>query len=983
MRSTGRVWGICAVLCACAGIAASAPSALAAFGIAKWEAGTCNGSEAQVKSCKYSSPPSEFYTQAAGHPPWGLTGFEVARNSGSGAPEGNPLKRIRVDVEPGLAANPQTLPACNRAEFKAKSCKPETQAGFVELEASAELPPPIGTQVLALKGKVFNLGQEPGLPLLFGIEVEGAPPLAESVQLLLEGHVSYAREPTLEARALPSGDFHEWFEIDNIPHEVNVEVAGVLPLTKAPLKTLKSKLFFNGRAGRGNFLTLPSVCGPASLSTSYLEIESDTGEIASAATVPPVGVDKCENVPFEPIAEVMPQNPAYDQPDGAIATVKAPQNEAAEEVNTADIAQAHAQLPEGLTLNPSAAHGLEACPPAKIHFESRAPAECPAASKLGAVTIETDLPTGSLAGSVYLGDPNGLPITGPPYTMYVVAESIYDVKVKVEGTAQPDPSTGRLTVAFKNSKEHPFNLPQLPFSVARLELNTGPRASLANPLTCATGKTESEFIGYAGEEILKQFKPAFPFTAAGCPSPIPFALSQSTQQSSPSAGAYTSYDFALSRSDGQQYVAKVQTTLPEGLVGAIPSVTLCGEPQAAQGSCPATSQIGTATVAAGAGPEPYAFSGPVYMTGPYDGAPYGLSIPVSALAGPFDLGTVVTRATVSVDLHTARVIASSSLPTIVGGVPLRLKSIDVKVNRSKFLFNPTNCGALATNTTLTSTLGSTQSLSTPFQASGCDTLPFNPTFTALTEGRTSRRNGASLTVKIGFPAVTQANIASVITQLPKQLVARLSTLNQACPEAMFNANPASCPAGSRVGTATARTPVLPGEMTGPATFVSHGGASFPDLDIVLQGSGVTVILVGHTNIANNITTSDFATVPDVPVSSFELRLPEGQSSALSANGKLCMPTVTTRKRVRLMRRFHGRRTPAFKRVHGRRVPLFKTIKRQRIVPLLMPTTITAQNGKVIQQQTKIAVSGCPLARHRTLHRKRRHRGKRHHSRRHK
>ena len=360
----------------------------------------------------------------------------------------------------------------------------------------------------------------------------------------------------------------------------------VIGLAKSPLETLKSKLFFNGHAGtegRGNFLTLPSACGGPSNSTSYLEAESKTGEIASMPTVPPVGVEKCANVPFEPTIEVKPQTSGYDQPDGAITEVKVPQKESSGEINTADIAEAHAIFPEGLTLNPSAAHGLEACPPAKIHFEANTPEECPAGSKVGKVTIETDLPSRSLTGSVYLGDPQGLPITGPPYTVYVVAESVYDVGVKLEGTIQPDASTGRLTADFKNTKEHLFNLPQLPFSEAILELNTGPRAPLANPLGCVGAKTESDFIAYSGEEILKQFTPSFAFSTTGCPTSIPFALTQSTQSSNANAGAYTSYTFNLNREDGQQYLSQLQTTLPAGLVGAIPSVPLCGEPQAQGG----------------------------------------------------------------------------------------------------------------------------------------------------------------------------------------------------------------------------------------------------------------------------------------------------------------------------------------------------------------------------------------------------------------
>jgi hypothetical protein len=918
MRHAARIASLGALVSAALVAAVLAPAAWAAgFGVEKFEAGTCNGNETEVKSCEYISPPSAFYTQAAGHPPWGLTGVELAHTGteGSRVPTGEPLKRLRVDVPPGLAADPQTLETCTRKQFNEdpKLCPKGSEAGFVELEAVVKV---LGLPVLAppLTGQVYNLDQEPGLPLLFGIAVEGASPIVSAVHLILEGHVSWAKEPALEARGIPSGDFHEYFEINNIPPEVEV-LGGV----KSPLETLKSKLFFNGHAGKGNFLTLPSQCGPPSNSISYVEIESDTGEIGSTPTVPPVGIDGCgKNVPFEPITEVKPQTPQYDQPDGAVTVVTVPQKEKSNEVNTADIAEAHATFPEGLTLNPSAAHGLEACLPAKVHFESKTPAECPAGSKIGNVKIETDLPPGSLTGSLYLGAPKDVPITGPPYTVYVVAESAYDVGVKVEGTVQPDPNTGRLTASFKNTAEHPFNLPQLPFSSVRLELNTGSRAPLANPLSCGATKTESDFIAYSGEEILKQFTPSFPFPTTGCPNPVPFVLTQSTKSANATAGAYSPYTFNLARADGQQYLSRVSTTIPAGLLGAIPSVTLCGEPQAAQGSCTAASQIGTATVSAGAGTEPYPLSGPVYLTGPYNGAPYGLSIPVSVVAGPFNLGTVVTRATISVDPHTARVtVASTNLPTIVGGVPVRLKTLSVAVNRTNFIFNPTNCGPLATESTLTSTFGATQGLSSPFQVGNCSALAFKPSFKTATSAKTSKLNGASLQVNLTQGA-HQANMKSVVASLPKQLPSRLTTLQKACPEATFAANPVNCRAlGSEVGTATVATPVLPDKLTGSAYLVSHGGAAFPDLDLVLEGDGgVRVILTGNTNIKGGVTTSTFASIPDVPVSSFVLNLPVGPHSALTANGGLCLK------------------------------------------PLLMPTTITAQSGAQVKQNTRISVSDC-------------------------
>ncbi len=441
-----------------------------------------------------------------------------------------------------------------------------------------------------------------------------------------------------------------------------------------------------------------------------------------------------------------------------------------------------------------------------------------------------------------------------------------------------------------------------------------------------------------------------PFTTTGCPQPLPFSLTQSTQDSSPDAGAYTSYTFNLARADGQQYLSQVQTTLPAGLLGAIPRVALCGEPQAAAGTCPPASEIGTVSVTAGAGPEPYAFAGEVYLTGPYAGAPYGLSIVVPALAGPFDLGSVVTRAQIDVDPYTARVVVTASLPRVVGGVPLRLRSIAVDVKRPNFLFNPTNCGPLATESTLTgfvpgSSATATQSLASPFQVGACEKLPFGPKLTASTGAKTSRAGGASLEVKLTQSA-NQANIRQVDTTLPKQLPSRLTTLHGACPAATFEVAGRvgeSCPEASRVGSASVTTPVLPGRLEGPAYLVSHGGAAFPDLDVILRGDGVTVVLVGHTHISSaGVTSSTFETLPDVPVSSFALDLPTGPHSLLAARGSLCWP-ISDRP------------------------------------TLTMPTAIVAQSGAKLTQSTKIAVRNCPRLRHKTHGRRhRRRRGARMH-----
>jgi hypothetical protein len=249
-------------------------------------------------------------------------------------------------------------------------------------------------------------------------------------------------------------------------------------------------------------------------------------------------------------------------------------------------------------------------------------------------------------------------------------------------------------------------------------------------------------------------------------------------------------------------------------------------------------------------------------------------------------------------------------------VPLRVQTVNVTVNKSQFMFNPTNCAAKQITATLASAQGVSTQVSSPFAAGGCKNLPFNPGFKVSTRAPGSKKKGTSLDVKV-TSAPGQANINSVSVSLPKQLPSRLTTIQQACPEATFAANPATCPVGSLVGIATGTTPVLPVPVSGPAYLVSHGGAAFPNLELVLQGEGVRVDLTGNIDIKHGITSSTFANIPDVPISNFDLRLPEGKYSALTPNGNLCAKSLT------------------------------------------MPTTLVGQNGRRLVRSTKIAVAGCP------------------------
>jgi hypothetical protein len=519
--------------------------------------------------------------------------------------------------------------------------------------------------------------------------------------------------------------------------------------------------------------------------------------------------------------------------------------------------------------------------------------------------------------------------------------------------------------------------PQLPFTNFKLSFAGGAKAALDTPAHCGTYTTNADFQPWSSP-FSADFLTDSSFSLTGgpggepCPSgSLPFAPSFVAGTSSGEAGGFGTFTTLLQRGDGQQRVEKFSFTSPAGLAGLISSVPLCLEPQAAAGTCAQSSQIGHAIVQSGPGsnpltiPQPGEPEAPIYLTGPYKGAPFGLSIVTPVKAGPFDLGTIVTRAKIEVDPTTAQVtVTTDPLPQIVKGVPTDLRSIYAVIDRQNFFFNPTNCEASQFTGTAQGTgapgqsePGQTASLTSHFAVGGCRGLTFAPSFAAATQGNGQfNHNGASLNVKIATgqgpkassATPTEANIKKVEVALPVQLPSRLTTLQKACTEKQFAANPAGCPPESNVGVVTARTPVLPVPLNGPAYLVSHGNEAFPDLEIILQGDGVTIVLVGHTQIKSGVTFSRFETVPDAPVSSFELNLPEGKFSALGTNGtNLCKSTKSVKRKKRV----------AVRR-HGRTIHVTKTVTEQVAAPLEMPTTITAQNGAVVNQTTKVAVTSC-------------------------
>ena len=290
--------------------------------------------------------PKEAFTQAAGHPPWGITTFEM-NHSGENV-EGAALKRIRVDVPPGLAANPQApMPKCAEAQFKANSCPPSSEVGTTELNAIAE-EAGVTVPLNELKGKVYNLQPPSGLPLDFGIDVEATRGLTAPVQLFLEGHVAWY------------SDYHEYFEINNVPEERRNRS----PDNQTPRVGETEDAEVETQLQRPRRRQLPD--DPERVLVDH-DLPPGTRIVFAAKsrtseTHTPVGVTAAATCRSNRRRRSRPNNSASsDKPDGATTVVTVPQNVNPTGINTADIKDAHVTLPEGLTLNPSAAHGLEAC----------------------------------------------------------------------------------------------------------------------------------------------------------------------------------------------------------------------------------------------------------------------------------------------------------------------------------------------------------------------------------------------------------------------------------------------------------------------------------------------------------------------------------------------------------------------------------------------------------------------------------------------
>ncbi len=898
------------------GAAFVAPAAHAAFGIERWESITCKenvdkpaalgvpepifeSSPPQTEQCKGTTE-SKLFTQAGGHPNFGITDFKLNTLHGppfGGFPEGF-VKKIIVDTPEGLSVNPEAAPQCTVKQLEEKACPPQTIVGVNYLTVAAGSP----AESPPCKGAPECPQARVALPVYNVVPFDGVPSMV--------GFNTQAPDPTFIVGSLSPVDQHVTFTISNI----NPPSATSPPIIGSRLVFFSAKETNLNPLADGTYLTMPSNCAGGQTSKLTVESQGPPFEAAAASKAEaeyttPTGATGCANVPFKPEITVTPDGPkAVDSPEATTVDVGIPFEPTAKIANSY-VKVAQVTLPEGMGINPSVANGLEPCSEAQFAYHTNDPVSCPASSKIGTVEVQTpSLPANSIGGNVYVGAPlkngPGAAATGEQFRILIHAFSErYGVNVRLKGTVVPNPLTGQLTATVAEN-------PQATFRNFRLHFFGGNRGVLTSPNTCGPNTTTTDFTPWSGNLDQNTPSSAFALTSypggGACPATLasrPFTPSYTAASDSTAAGKYSPFRVTIARADGQQELKVVNVTLPKGLTGKLAGIPYCpdasiaaaeassGTAQKASPSCPAASRVGGVAVAAGTGGAPFRIEGSAYLAGPYKGAPLSLVAVTPAVAGPYDLGTVVDRIALNVNPETAQINAvSDPIPNVFGGVKLDIRSIVVNVDKSTFMLNPTNCSAQATAGAINGggsnpanpAAFSTYAVSAPYQATGCNKLNFKPKFNARLYGPTTRnkypRIRAILTARKG-----DANVARAALTLPHSLFLEQGHIKTICTRVQLAAK--QCPQASIYGHAEAKTPLLEKKLKGPVYLVSSKH-TLPDLVADLRGQ-VNIQLHGVISSKRGGLKTVFNSAPDVPVSKFILNMQGGKKSLLVNSTNTC------------------------------------------------------------------------------------------------
>ncbi len=821
------------------------------------------------------------------------------------------IHRLEVQLPPGVVANPSAVGECAPLQLLARACPPNSQVG--RLDAGTEPLTPVdqfgnideAKNVGRKEVSVYNMVHPKGTAADLAVDIEDNLIHIDASLNPANGYGIRTVVPSIN-QFLPL--FYQKLTLWGVPsspsHDVERCGNDIHPFTafSCPIPDGKP------------FLTLPSSCGTQGSATlSNYDSWQNLGLFGPPIEAPiPGELSGCDHLAFEPSLSVAATSDQAATPSGLRIDLKVPQNEDVNGAATPPVKSVNLTLPEGVSLSPSFATGLAGCSEAEIGISAAgvpnaAEPNCPESSRIGDVTVQSNLLAKPLDGSLYLANQGENPF-GTTFAVYLALHDSEErgITVKIPGRLRLDGGSGRVTASFDD-------LPQLPFEELSVSLRGGPRAPLVNAARCGSQSVTASLASYAQPgapvDIGSAYQVNIGANGTPCPPAIGFHPQLSAGTDAAVAGRYSPFTFRLSREDQESEILSISTTLPPGLLANISNVSSCseatlasistaegtGRAQQATPSCPSASRLGSVLTGAGAGPEPKYFPGAVYLAGPYKGAPLSLAIVVPAVAGPYDLGNVVVRAAIFVDQTNAQVrVVSDPLPTIVDGVPLRLRDIRVDIDRPSTTLNPTNCNPLAVHADIGSTAGTAAALQSRFQVGNCAALPFKPKLALAFKGGTRRSKNPALTATLTQPA-GQANISTVSVVLPKTEFIDNRHINNPCTRVQFNEH--ACPPKSILGYARAYTPLLSEPLEGPVYFRSNGGErTLPDLVAALHGRfDINVVgfidSVKHKGSEISQVRTTFETVPDAPVSKFVLSLKGGKEGLLQNSANLCKRKV--------------------------------------------------------------------------------------------
>jgi hypothetical protein len=861
-------------------------------------------------------------TQAGSHPYQMVsTSFAVntrpapAGNLGKFIPAGGDLKDIGVTLPPGLAGNPNAAQRCTALQFSTthtinlpssfysgNACPDGSAVGIVLVQQvegeGGILPVPL-----------YNLVPPPGMPALLGFQLLNLPFYIDT-----------------EVRA--DQDYRVVGVLRNLT-QVKRLTASTVVLWGTPADPLHDALrgsclnelpeFFPISLGDCSagispkpFLRLPTSC--AHPLETELKISNWTEPEATPLTDTDVGSTPsgCNQLEFEPTLEARPTTDVADSPSGLNVDLHVPQNESPEGLGTADLRSATVTLPKGISINPSSANGLAACSPSDIGLSSAAgtspprfsagESHCPAAARIGSAEVDTPLIDHPLKGGVYVATPHQNPF-GSLLALYIAVDDAQSgIHLKLAGEVHADPATGQLTTTFAEN-------PQQPFEDFKLSFFGGAAAALRTPSTCGQYSTVSALTPWSAPESGPPATPSDSYEISKAPSGGSCPSSEDQQPNSPTfdagteapiAAAYSPFVMHLRREDGSQELGGLEVTMPPGFSGRLAGVPYCpeaaliaaeaksGAAEKASPSCPNASKLGTVTVGAGAGPAPYYTTGSAYLTGPYKGAPISLAILTPATAGPYDLGTVVTRVALHVDPESAQIRAvSDPLPHLLQGIPLDIRSITLRLDRSHFTVNPTSCNAMAVAGRASSVFGQVASLSDRFQVGECGRLAFKPKLSLRLKGKTNRGGHPALTATLTMPE-GGANIARATVALPHSEFIDQGHFQTICTRVQYaeGAVPGErCPPKSIYGHVTAYSPLLEAPLSGPV-YLRSSTHELPDLVLSLNGQ-IHVDAVGHVDSVHGGIRTSFEAVPDAAVSKLVLTMQGGGKGLFQNSTNIC------------------------------------------------------------------------------------------------